>query len=225
MSAGSKINQFSDYLLKMKEIILIGGGGHALSLLESLPEDLIGKGYTALSPSEKMPLPWLGDDGKDEALLHLPAFYHIAFIYGGAPRLEKRRALIERFEKAGVNFATIISSTAIVTPNSKVGNGVAILAGAIVNRAILEDHVVVNTGAIVEHDCRIGKNTFIGPGAVLGGGISVGENCFIGLGARIRNGISIGKDITVGMGSIVTSDLTMPGLYYGSPLKYHPFEQ
>lgn len=209
---------------QVREFVMVGGGGHALSLLESLPESLRLVGYTAISPSEKMPCPWLGNESVNPEITHLPYHFHIAFIYGGTPRMDKREAIIKKFENEGGEFVSIISPHAIVTPNSVVGEGSAILTGAIVNRATLGRHVVVNTGGIVEHDCVIGNNTFIGPGAVIGGGVTVGENCFIGLGARIRNGIVIGKDITVGMGSIVTSNLTKPGMYYGTPLKFHPFD-
>ncbi|MDE5975762.1 MAG: NeuD/PglB/VioB family sugar acetyltransferase [Muribaculaceae bacterium] len=204
------------------DFILVGGGGHALSLLESLPETLSVIGYAALSPSQNIKLEWLGNDATDTTILSLPHPFHIAFIYAGSPLMDKRRGIISRYEKAGARFVTIIAPSAIVTPNSVIGEGSAILAGAIVNRASLGRHVVVNTGAIVEHDCEIGDNTFIGPGAVLGGGVRIGNDCFIGLGARIRNGITIGPGVTVGMGAIVTRNLSKPGIYHGFPLRHHP---
>ncbi|MDE6577295.1 MAG: NeuD/PglB/VioB family sugar acetyltransferase [Muribaculaceae bacterium] len=205
-----------------EEIIFVGGGGHALSLLESLPDNMKMMGYTALSESEKISGKWLGDDASDENLLSLPYSYHIAFVYAGSPCMNKRKSLIERFENAGAKFATIISPTALVSRNSVIGEGSAVLSGAIVNRAVLGRHVVINTGAIIEHDCHIADNSFIGPGAVVGGGVSIGENCFIGLGARLRNGIKIASGVTVGMGAVVTRSLTEPGIYYGFPLRRHP---
>ena len=60
---------------------------------------------------------------------------------------------------------------------------------------------------------------------MIGGGVRIGDNCFIGLGARIRNGINIADGVSVGMGAIVTTDLTSPGIYYGTPLKFHPFHK
>ena len=209
----------------IREIILVGGGGHALSLLESLPDNLTVVGYTALSPSDKMQCRWIGNESLDPDIARLPYPFHIAFIYGGVPNMDKRERLIERFEKEGARFATIVSPKAIVTPNSVIGEGSAIMTGAIINRAKLGRHVVVNTGGIVEHECEIGNNTFIGPGAVIGGGVRIGDNCFIGLGARIRNGINIADGVSVGMGAIVTTDLTSPGIYYGTPLKFHPFHK
>ena len=45
-----------------RPIVLLGGGGHALSLLEAFPPLTRAIGYTALEPSPKMPVEWLGDD-------------------------------------------------------------------------------------------------------------------------------------------------------------------
>lgn len=204
----------------MKKIILAGGGGHALSLLESLPPHLEAVGYTAPAPAPSMHLPLLGDDSaaagyKDSHL------FHIAFVYAGLPVMKKRRNLIDKYTEAGVAFATIISPHAIVTPNSRVADGCAILSGAIVNRAVLAPHVVVNSGAIVEHDCHIGANTFIGPGTVIGGNVTIGEDCFIGLGARLKNGITIAPGVSVAMGATVDRDLLEPGIYHGFPLRLH----
>lgn len=205
--------------LKSK-IILAGGGGHATSLLEaSSVEDFAG--YIALAPSDNIPLEWLGDDKVIASLASQGYLFHIAFVYSGLPVMEKRRKLIELYELAGAKFATIIAPTAIVTPHSHVAEGCAILNGAIVNKASLGKNVVVNSGAIVEHDCVVGANTFIGPGAVIGGAVSIGENCFIGLGAKIKNCIKIVSGVTVAMGAIVTRDLLEPGLYHGNPLRLY----
>lgn len=200
------------------KIILAGGGGHALSLLEAAPlSDFAG--YLALAPSAAMPLEWLGDDAEASSLAAKGYLFHMAFVYSGLPVMDKRRALIERYEAAGARFAAIIASTAIVTPNSHIAEGCAVLNGAIVNRATLHKNVVVNSGAIVEHDCVVGANTFIGPGAVIGGAVTIGEDCFIGLGAKVRNCVSIASGVTVAMGAVVTRDLLEPGIYHGSPLR------
>ena len=47
---------------------------------------------------------------------------------------------------------------------------------------------IVNHGASVDHDGRIGRAVHIGPGAHLGGTVSVGDLAWIGLGAAVRHG-------------------------------------
>lgn len=198
--------------------ILAGAGGHALSLMEFAGERIYG--YLAPDSSPVMPKPWLGTD--DDARRFVEEGYpiHIAFVYAGLPLMHKRAALIKRYEEAGAGFETLIAPTAIVTPNARIGEGTAVMAGAIVNRAILQSHIIVNSGAIVEHDCLIGENTFIGPGAVIGGFTEIGRDCFIGLGARVGNNIKIGPGITVAMGAVVNKNLEEPGIYHGFPLRH-----
>lgn len=199
--------------MRRDKIILVGGGGHALSLMEAIGNVDEVLGYAALEPAEAMDAEWLGDD-KQVLTFAQTARYHIAFVYAGLPTMDKRRTIIERYEMAGAQFATLTAASAIVTPNSSVGTGSAILNGAIVNRAILGSHVIINSGAIVEHDCHIGSNTFIGPGAIIGGGVTIGRDCFIGLGSRIKNNVKIGNNVSIGMGTIVTRDIIEPGIYY-----------
>jgi UDP-perosamine 4-acetyltransferase len=210
------------------DIILAGGGGHALSLMEALAFDHargadapVVAGYTAPADAPCMTVPRLGSDD-DAATLAAEGYrFHIAFVYAGLPVMDKRRRIISLYEEAGVSFASIVASSAVVTPNSTLGEGCAVLNRAVVNRATLGAHVIVNTGAIVEHDCVVGANTFIGPGAVIGGGVTIGQDCFIGLGARVRNGVTIADGVTVGMGCIVNRNLTEPGIYHGDPLRLH----
>lgn len=199
------------------EVILVGAGGHALSLGEFASQEIYG--YLALEDSPEMPGIRLGDDSEASALAEAGYQFHIAFVYAGLPVMAKRRHLIEKYEEAGAKFKTLIAPTAIITPNSAIGEGCAILNGAIINRANLGSHVIVNSGAIVEHDCNVGDNSFIGPGAVVGGFTSIGRNCFIGLGARIGNGLVIADNISIAMGAVVNKNLTEPGIYHGNPLR------
>lgn len=202
-------------------IILAGGGGHALSLMEAIENPETIAGYTALSEAPAMPVDWLGDDSMAEKLSEEGFLFHMAFVYAGLPVMDKRRRLINKYMVAGAKFASIVAPSAIITRNSSIGEGCAILHRSFINRASLGNNVIVNSGAIVEHDCKIGDNTFIGPGAVIGGGVTIGEDCFIGLGSRIKNGVTIVPGVTVGMGMNIDRNLTEPGIYHGNPMRLH----
>lgn len=195
----------------------MGAGGHGTSLAEFAGEEI--SGYVSREPNNVLPGEWKGTDEVKETLIQAGYPFHIAYVYSGLPRMEGRRKLIEEYEKSGAVFKSLISPTAIITPHAEIGKGCAVMCGAIVNRAKLDSHVIVNSGAIVEHDCEIGSNTFIGPGAVIGGFTKIGKNCFIGLGARIGNGLTIGDNISIAMGAVVSRNLTDPGIYHGSPLR------
>ena len=196
---------------------MVGAGGHALSIAEFAGHTV--KGYLSPEENREMPGKWLGKDADAPKYIDKGELFNIAYVYSGLPLMKKRRQLIETYEEAGARFATIISPSAIITPGSEIGEGSVVMHGAIVNRAKLGKNVIVNSGAIIEHDCVVGDNTFIGPGAVIGGFTQIGENCFIGLGARVGNNLAIGNDITVAMGMVIGKDLTEPGIYHGFPLK------
>ena len=201
-----------------KNIVLIGGGGHALSLLEIENDKILGY----ISPiSSEIGIPWLGTDDKKDSLISLGKEFMVSFVYSGLPYMIKRRDIIQKYELAGASFAKIIANSAIITPSSKIGEGSCIMNGSIINRSKLGKHVIINSGAIVEHDCKVGDNTFIGPGAVIGGFTNIGKDCFIGLGACLKNGITISDGVSVAMGSVVDRNLTEPGIYHGRPLRLH----
>ncbi|NOT86206.1 MAG: hypothetical protein HOP02_15830 [Methylococcaceae bacterium] len=56
---------------------------------------------------------------------------------------------------------------------------------------------IINTGAIVEHDWRIGAHVHIARGVVLSGGVEVGDHVHIGTGAIVIQGIKIGAGSVV----------------------------
>lgn len=140
---------------------------------------------------------------------------HIAFAAGRNGNMETRRDIIRQYGNR--KHATLIAETATVAPGSCIGEGCAVMLGAIVNGATLGRDCIVNTGAVVEHACRLGDNVFIGPNATLCGGVTVGNDCFIGAGATVINCVRICDGAVIGAGAVVTRDITSAGTYAGVP--------
>lgn len=202
------------------QIILIGAGGHAHSLLQMQPREIVHFwGYVAPERANDLPLEYFGDDDEFSET-EFPDWdfpkIHFAMIAGKSGDMSRRRHLIEQYMES--KAATLISQSAIVTANSHIGDGCAIMQRAIINGANIGDYSVVNTGAIIEHQCLIGFNTFIGPGAVLCGEVQVGDDCYIGAGVNIAPGVHIVSGTIIGIGSTVLHDITEPGTYVGSPV-------
>ena len=195
-----------------KRTILVGGGGHASSILESFGNSIAG--YLSKAPNPSLDLPRLGDDNDAKKFKDRNDF-HIAFVFSGIPNMQRRKELIDKYKELNVEFHTFISPMAMITPGSLISPGAAILTGAIINKGVIGENSIINSGAIIEHDTVIGDNVFVGPGAIIGGLVKIEDNVFIGLGAKIRNGIKIVSGVTIGMGSIVTKDILNPGIYYG----------
>ena len=197
--------------------VIIGGGGHARSLMAMAPEEMKPEAYVDLS--DIMSLRYLGTDEEflaDEKNAGLPLI--IGFVAPASCSMEPRKNLIERY--SGRHFATIIAEDATVERDAVIGAGSMIFHRAVVNTGVfLGDHVIINTGAIVEHDTTVGSNTFIGPGAILLGGVAVGRDVYIGAGSCIRNGATICDGVTLAMCSVVAKDIEAPGFYAGNPAR------
>ena len=204
----------------MTELILLGGGGHARSVLAAV--SLSGgevRGYLAPEPSAVLhELEYLGDDDA----LDTGALGNVALINGlGTVRsTAARRALHERAATRGFAFASVTHPTAFIDPGATLHTGIQILAGAIVNAgAVLHEGVLINSGAIVEHDAVVGPHAHVAPGAVLGGGVRLGAGAFVGLGARVLPGVTVGSGSVVGAGAVVVRDVSEGDVVVGTPAR------
>lgn len=195
-----------------KPCVVIGGGGHAKVLMDALL--LSGfkiKGFIDLEPKQirlhGKEVTYLGTD-KD--LMEIPNHKEIPLVNGvgsiGNPK--NRRDIFRRFKEAGFSFLNVIHPSAIVAHDVSFGEGVQIMAGAVVQTGcVLGDNVIINTCASVDHDCHIGNHVHIAPGAVLSGNVTVDESAHIGTGASVVQGIHIPVETLVKAGSMVSSCL------------------
>ena len=85
--------------------------------------------------------------------------------------------------------------------------------------SVIGDHVIINTGANIDHDCDLASGCHVAPNAALAGEISVGENVFIGTNATILPGLRIGKNSCVGAGAVVTKDVPPDVVVVGNPAR------
>lgn len=71
---------------------------------------------------------------------------------------------------------------------------------------VLGRHLILNTAATIDHDCKIGDFAHIAPGAHLCGNVTVGEGTLVGAGTIVTPGVTIGSWLVIPAGSIVTKD-------------------
>jgi sugar O-acyltransferase (sialic acid O-acetyltransferase NeuD family) len=189
-------------------VVLIGGGGHASCLAEIIGGNprmsLVGYVAPERSRLSELDVPYLGsDDHRDE--LASRGLRHAVLGLGGAAENERRRQVFEEWRAAGFRFVDVVHSGAIVSPRAITGEGLQVLAAAVVNiGACLGANVIVNSNATVEHDCRIDDHAHIAPGATLCGGVVIGQGTLVGAGAVIIPGVCVGQDVVIGAGSVVT---------------------
>lgn len=63
--------------------------------------------------------------------------------------------------------------------------------------------MIVNSGASINHDNRIGDGATICPGCHLAGRVTIGAGAFVGVGVTVIADISVGPNVLVGAGAVV----------------------
>jgi len=117
-------------------------------------------------------------------------------------------------------WATIIHQQAMVHESVRLSPGSIVFAGAVIQpEAEIGAHVIVNTGASVDHDCQIGDFAHLAPGVRLAGGIRVGDGAFVGMGSCVIPGKCIGAWSVVGAGTVITKDIHDRVLAFGVPAR------
>ena len=66
---------------------------------------------------------------------------------------------------------------------------------------------IINTGAIVEHDCIVDDFSHVAVGAVLCGGVSIGSETLIGANATVIQGRTVGNKCIVGAGEVARKNI------------------
>jgi sugar O-acyltransferase (sialic acid O-acetyltransferase NeuD family) len=203
----------------MNPCIVLGGGGHGSVVIDTLIA--CGAQIVGIVDVRHVHIEGVTYLGTEEAVLRY-ATNAVALVngIGSVGSSELRESVFMRFRTQGYSFKTIVHPTATVSTRVTLGDGVQVMAGAIIQPGTtIGDNTIVNTGAIVDHDCQIGAHVHIAPGAVLSGSVSVGDRAHIGTGASVRNGISIGERAIVGVGAAVVRPIETGDTVMGVPAK------
>lgn len=111
-------------------------------------------------------------------------------------------------------------STAFVATGVIIGLGSQILAHATVCvDTTIGESCIINTGAIVDHECKIGNGVHICPGVKMAGCVEVDNYVTIGTGAVILPRIKIGTGAIIGAGAVVVRDVLPQTVVVGNPAK------
>jgi sugar O-acyltransferase (sialic acid O-acetyltransferase NeuD family) len=194
-------------------LIIFGAGGHAKAVMEMAQAigayRVIGiiDDNQALAGGSVLGIPVLGTREL------LPGLYEqglrlAANGVGGIIDINIRMKLFELLSGFGFAFPALRHPRATLEASAQVMDGVQVFANAYVGSSVLlHERCMINTGAIVSHDCEIGAYTHIAPGALLAGHVRVGERVLVGMGVTTTIGISIGAGARVGNGAILLADV------------------
>jgi sugar O-acyltransferase (sialic acid O-acetyltransferase NeuD family) len=117
-------------------------------------------------------------------------------------------------------WATVVHPAAMIDATARLGAGVLVLAGAIVQvDAQIGDHVIVNDNAIVEHECHVAAGAHLSCGACVTGGARIGTGVLIGANAVVLPKIRVADYARVGAGAVVTKTVPPGATVVGSPAR------
>ena len=204
-----------------KKLLLIGGGGHCHSVLDSV---LSMESYDEIGIIDNNEMCYngirvIGTD-KDIPELIRNGWTDAFVSVGSIGNTIIRRKLFEMIKKNGLQIPIIIDPTAVISVDAEIQEGAFVGKKAIINAgSSIGACSIVNTGSIIEHDCTIGAFSHISSGAVLCGQVIIGHDTHVGAASVIKQSIVIGNDSLVGIGSVVVNNLPDGVLAYGNPCK------
>lgn len=201
----------------MEKLIIIGAGGYAKSVLDSVNMDIyeIVGFVDEFSAKEKhLGYPILAKD-VTELENNLDFVYFIAIGDN-----KKRKIWYDKIKKYNLRLINIIDKTAIVSPRAILGEGCFIGKFAIVNsKAQIGNNCIVNTRALVEHGCFVSDHANLSTNTVINGDVQVGTGSFIGSCSVTIGQLKIGKWSTVGAGAVVIRNVADEVTVVGVPAK------
>lgn len=201
-----------------KNVIFIGAGGYAKSVLDSLdtnkyefcgfidnfkPVGSSHLGYPVLASS-------LSDFREKDSYSY--------FVCIGNNELRVKKLL--KLKQYQCHVIDIIDKTAIISPKAILGKGIFVGKLAIINAGVtIGENVIVNTKSLLEHGCQIGNHCNISPNATLNGDVIVDDYAWIGSSSVVKGQLRVGEGAIVGLGAVVIRSVEAHTTVVGVPAK------
>lgn len=198
-----------------RTLVIIGAGGHGRVVADAALRQGVWSCVVATDRDRQRCvgelLPGVAIIAPSEAL-GLDAQVHVAI---GDAVARKREA-----DGVQGQLATVIHPMASVASFAAIGEGSFLAAHCVVAPAAkIGRGVIVNHGAVVDHDCIVGEFSHVAPQSVLGGAARIGARVLLGSGAIVLPGVGVCDDAVIGAGATVRCDVIEPGVYAGTPAR------
>jgi len=197
----------------MKNIIIIGSGGHGAELSDYIQynEKISGTkefeivGYLDDNPdnynSYRFNAPLMG--GVRDHQVRTDVEYLI-----GIGNLNYRKLFVERFLSDGAKFISIVHQTAYISESATIGTGVVI--GPMVNlgpNSFVGDFTIEHSRCVYGLDTRIGRFNFISPNVCFSGFTTVGDENLFGINSATIPNIQIGNRNKIMAGMVLDKNV------------------
>jgi len=202
-----------------RRLVIIGTGGHSRVVAELA--SLAGFGIagflepTGEGPTHQEGLPVFRSMPLNEAL------WVVSAIGDNVTRKRVVDQLSFEIGESSSDWApALVHPSATVSPSASLAHGATVHAGSLVGpNAQLGQHCIVNSLAVIEHDCLVGNFSSLAPAAVMGGASQISEGAFLGMNATLLQGRSVGAWSIVGAGSLVLRRVSDQRVVFGNPAR------
>ena len=202
----------------MKNLIIVGAGGYAKSVLDSLDHmNFRMMGYIDdVKPRgiDHQGFPVLGNS--IDCIENINEYVYFVAIGNNA----KRKVWFDKLKKRNLSLINVIDKSALVSHAASIGEGCFIGKLAILNHgSSVGDNCVINTRALIEHGCHVMDHVNVSTNATLNGDVICEEGSFVGSGTVINGQLTIGSWALVGSGAGVVKDGKPHTTVVGVPAK------
>ena len=189
----------------MKNIYLIGAGGHCVSCIDVIKAQgqYQVKGIFDVADkvgSKVLDIPVVGTDEDISKFIKSDSYFLITVGQIKTPQI--RISLFNKLKEMGAQMATVISPRAYVSDYASVGPGAIVMHDVLVNANVhVGSNCILNTKSLIEHDAVIESHCHISTAAVVNGNCRIGEGSFVGSNAVLKEGISTAAGTIIPAGS------------------------
>ncbi len=140
----------------------------------------------------------------------------VALSYGKLNR--DRLRVYKLFLKLGYDFASYVSSRALVWRTAEVGKNCMIFEGNnIQHNAVIQDNVILWSGNHIGHGSMVGHSSYISSHVCVAGFSKIGERCFFGVNSTVTDYTRVEDDCFIAAGALVNKDTEKNSIYVGNP--------
>ncbi len=204
-----------------KPIIILGTGSIGKSAMEAFQSnDVLVYGF--LDDDDSFKGKEIGEVevmGKLDDQSYLSVIGSECEVFVAMEEIEVRRNLVEMLiTERKVMPVNAIHDSATLASSAQIGHGNYIGAGVIIGSyAELKSHLIVNSGAIINHDVKLGNYVQVGAGTIIDSGAQIEDEVFVGSGVTIVAGIKVGHGARIGAGSVVIKNVDEGETVFGNP--------
>lgn len=210
--------------MNKSQVILIGSSGHAKVVMDIFERsgtyDILGILDPFRATGEKV----YGYEvlGSEEDLPQLMKKWPSCLLFIGLGDNWKRKKIHENIQRmyTDISYAIAIHPSAQIAKGVQIGEGTAIMAGAVINSDTrIGRFCIVNSRTSIDHDSHLANFASAAPGVTTGGNVSIGEYSAISIGATLKHGINVGAHTILGAGSLLLENTGNQEIWYGVPAK------